>query len=81
MSRMQLDTRIRVNLFLMAFENVNMYAKGHYRIKLEGMLNGEKCDIKALSKVNRESELGKKEGESYFSKEFAVRYQSIGKII
>jgi len=43
MNRVNLDTKVKINFFLLAFENINMYTKGHYRIKVEGELNNEKC--------------------------------------
>jgi hypothetical protein len=45
MKRGHFELRNRLCLFVMAFENLNMYAKGTYLIKVESTLRDQQCSV------------------------------------
>lgn len=45
MSKVFLETKTYVHLYLLNFENINMYSKGDYRIRIEAQIEKEKCWI------------------------------------
>ena len=53
MSRLFYETKVKVNIHLLAFENVNIYAKGTYRIKIEPFINTDRCEVKSVRGLAR----------------------------
>lgn len=45
MQKVSLMTKASLHIYLLNFENVNMYSKGNYRLKVEAEANSEKCVI------------------------------------
>lgn len=61
MQKVSLMTKASLHIYLLNFENVNMYSKGNYRLKVEAEANSEKCVIEHPDPENRLSQFGKKE--------------------
>ena len=70
------QTKIKINLFLLSFENVNIYAKGNYRIKIQCFVNSDKCEMRGLTGLERWSEMGKRDSQLHLTKEFKMKFQS-----
>jgi hypothetical protein len=45
MKKVHFDMRNKLGLFIMGFENLNMYSKGTYLIKVESKIANQKCSI------------------------------------
>ncbi len=60
----------------MAFENLNMYSKGTYLIKVEGTVQEQPCSISKSSDSKEDLGLVKKDPLEQYSKTFMVRFQS-----
>ena len=76
MSRLYYETKVKVNVHLLSFENINIYAKGTYRLKIEAFINTDRCEVKSAKELARFTEIGKKDSDQYFTKDLVVKYQS-----
>lgn len=60
MKKVHWETKSRLYIYVLSFENINMFAKGNYRIRIEAFIDDQKCTIESETKAGRSSELGKK---------------------
>jgi hypothetical protein len=76
MKRGHFEMRNRLCLFVMAFENLNMYSKGTYLIKVESTVQEQQCSISKNSDLKEDLSVVKKDPLEQYSKTFMVRFQS-----
>lgn len=61
MPKVNLETKASLHIYLLNFENVNMYSKGNYRLKIEAEADNARCLVSSPDSQKYLSELGKKE--------------------